>query len=236
MWHTCMHTAPLHLPKKVTQKLSVNHIGSSDEPPTKEPLKRLRPKLSTLLTCLVKQRRPLVKSAHHIELLPTAITNRDPPRGLRPKVNPRIPDSKRIDFITEWEEVTNTAALNYTRFLLKQWEFTQKTARENIDNLNTRITSLNASEEEWTYINQTNQRSRVEGTQENQQQNIPSTPATRRDTISRAIKNISFNITKTILSWTVTSKNRRYKKKQPAIVNLSNYKLNSVEMTLLEKA
>ena len=28
-----MRTAPLHLPKKVTQKPSVNHIGSSDEPP-----------------------------------------------------------------------------------------------------------------------------------------------------------------------------------------------------------
>ena len=32
-WLTCMHTAPLHLPKKVTKKQPVNHIGSSDEPP-----------------------------------------------------------------------------------------------------------------------------------------------------------------------------------------------------------
>ena len=32
-WLTCMCTAPLHLPKKVIQKPSVNHIGSSDEPP-----------------------------------------------------------------------------------------------------------------------------------------------------------------------------------------------------------
>ena len=28
-WLACMHTAPLHLPKKVTEKPSVNHIGSS---------------------------------------------------------------------------------------------------------------------------------------------------------------------------------------------------------------
>ena len=96
-----------------------------------------------------------MKSTHHIELLQTAIANRDPPRGLRPKVNPRIPDNKRIDFIIEWEEVTNTAALNYTRLLLKQWEFTQGTARENTDNLNTRINSLKATDEEWTYINET---------------------------------------------------------------------------------
>ena len=30
---TCVGAAPLHLPKKVTEKPSVNHIGSSDEPP-----------------------------------------------------------------------------------------------------------------------------------------------------------------------------------------------------------
>ena len=32
-WLMCMCTAPLHLPKKVTKKQPVNHIGSSDEPP-----------------------------------------------------------------------------------------------------------------------------------------------------------------------------------------------------------
>ena len=35
-WLTCMRTAPLHLPKKVTKKQPVNHIGSSDEPPINE--------------------------------------------------------------------------------------------------------------------------------------------------------------------------------------------------------
>ena len=69
--------------------------------PDKEPIKRLRPELSTLLTCLIKQTRSVVKASHHIEVLKTAIETRDPPRGLRPKVNPRIPDSKNIDFIIE---------------------------------------------------------------------------------------------------------------------------------------
>ena len=32
-WLTCMRTAPHHLPKKVTKKPSVNHIGSSNDPP-----------------------------------------------------------------------------------------------------------------------------------------------------------------------------------------------------------
>ena len=39
-WLTCMHIAPLHLPKKVTKKQSVNHIGSSDEPPMSETFRK----------------------------------------------------------------------------------------------------------------------------------------------------------------------------------------------------
>ena len=35
-WFTCMRTAPVHLPKKVTKKPSVNHIGSSTSHQWKE--------------------------------------------------------------------------------------------------------------------------------------------------------------------------------------------------------
>ena len=70
-------------------------------------------------------------------------------------MNPRIPDSKNIDFIIEWEEVTNTAALNYTKLLLKNWEGTLKTSKANIENLESRINSLHSSVEEWTYIRET---------------------------------------------------------------------------------
>ena len=41
MWLTCMRTAPLHLPKKVSKKPSINHIGSS----TSHQLKPLKHKL-----------------------------------------------------------------------------------------------------------------------------------------------------------------------------------------------
>ena len=96
-----------------------------------------------------------MKATHHTQILSTAIQNRDPPCGLRHKVNPRIPDSKNIDFIIEWEEVTNNAALSYTKLLLKNWENTLKTAKENIQNLEARISSLQATKEEWTYIRET---------------------------------------------------------------------------------
>ena len=158
---TTTDSEPLIAPEQLSQKLkdlkSVQFLTTSTSTTTlpekeREPIKKLRPELSTLLTCYIKQTRSIVKSAHHIEILQTAVLNRDPPQGLRPKINPRIPDNKQIDFIIEWEEVTNTAALNYTKLLLKHWEFTSNTAKENINNLEARITSLNASKEEWTYI------------------------------------------------------------------------------------
>ena len=128
---------------------------STTTPSEKETLKKLRPELSTLLTCSIKQTRSIVKATHHTQILATALQNRDPPHELRPKVNPRIPDSKNIDFIIEWEEVTNTAALSYTKLLLKNWENTLKTAKENIQNLEARISSLQVTKEEWTYIRET---------------------------------------------------------------------------------
>ena len=146
------------LSQKLTTLKSVNFLTTATSTTTlseKEPLKKLRPELSTLLTCSIKQTRSIVKATHHTQILSTAILNRDPPRGLRPKVNPRIPDSKNIDFIIEWEEVTNNAALSYTKLLLKNWENTLKTAKENIQNLELRITSLQATKEEWTYIRET---------------------------------------------------------------------------------
>ena len=153
---------PQELSQEISRKLqatkSVHFLSTATSTttlPEKDPIKRLRPELSTLLTCLIKQTRSVVKATHHIELLSTAIATRDPPRGLRPKVNPRIPDNKNIEFIIEWEEVTNSAALSYTKLLLKNWEGTLKTSRENIENLETRINKLQSSVEEWTYIRET---------------------------------------------------------------------------------
>ena len=45
--------------------------------------------------------------------------------------------------------------MSYTKLLLKNWENTLKIAKENIQNLEARITSLQATKEEWTYIRET---------------------------------------------------------------------------------
>ena len=143
---------------KLSNTKSVHFLTTSTSKttlPEKDQIKKLRPELNTLLTCMIKQIRTSVKSKHHIEILNTAIQNRDPPCGFRPRINPRIPDSKQIDFIIEWEEVTNTASLSYTKLLLKHWTSTENTAKDNINNLTTRIDSLNATTEEWIFIRET---------------------------------------------------------------------------------
>ena len=37
---------------------------------------------------------------------------------VRPNINPRVSESKEIDFITQWEEITHTTTLKYTKVIL----------------------------------------------------------------------------------------------------------------------
>ena len=51
----------------------LNTSTSTTTLPIKEPIKKLRTKLNTLLTCMIKQTRTTIKSRHHIKTLNTAI-------------------------------------------------------------------------------------------------------------------------------------------------------------------
>ena len=144
----------LEIPKQPEHKRSVHFLTTSTSTTTLPPEKiiRLRPELNTLLSVLIKQNRSAIKSQHHIEILNQAIESRTPPRGLRPRVNPRIPDNKNIDFLIEWDQVTTDAALSYTRLLLKHWEHVLLTSTENISNIEARIEAQGTTTEEWNYI------------------------------------------------------------------------------------
>ena len=70
------------LSQKLNNLKSVTFLNTATSTTTlseKEPLKKLRPELSTLLTCSIKQTRSIVKATHHIQILTTAVQNRDPP-------------------------------------------------------------------------------------------------------------------------------------------------------------
>ena len=141
--------------KQLEPKKSVHFLTTATSTttlPTPEPIKRLRPKLNTLLSVLIKQTSAVIKAEHHSVLLQKAITSHNPPRGLRPHVNPRIPANKDINFLIEWDQVTTEAAISYTKLLLKQWEVVQASSIENISSIELRITTHRATEEEWNFI------------------------------------------------------------------------------------
>ena len=102
--------------------------------PTNRTYKEIETKMNTLLPVLIKQTKSAIKVEHHIELLQQAIMTRYPPKGLRPRVNPRILDNKEINFLVEWNHITTEAAISYTMPLLKHWESVQVTVTENISN------------------------------------------------------------------------------------------------------
>ena len=143
--------------------------------PNSDSIKRLRPELNTLLSVLIKQNRSEIKSRHHIEILQESVNTRNPPRGLRPRINPRIPDNKQIDFLIEWDQVTTEAAISYTKLLLKHWEQVLKNSTENIEKIEERITSQGASLEEWKKIRETIEKIRQQ-TQEDLDKKIDRKP------------------------------------------------------------
>ena len=67
-------------------------------------------------------------------------------------MNPRIPDSKNITFLIEWDQITTETAISYTKLLLKHWESVQAGAIENISNIENRITIQKATDQEWNFI------------------------------------------------------------------------------------
>ena len=133
----------------LTTATSTTTLSNPDTP------RRLRPELNTLLSVLIKQNRSEIKVTHHIEILQEAVLTRNPPQGLRPRINPRIPDNKQIDFLIEWDQVTTEAAISYTKLLLKHWETVLRTSSENIKNIETRINNQGANTEEWKKIKDT---------------------------------------------------------------------------------
>ena len=149
-------TVPQNTP--LTGKKSVHFLTTSTSTttlPNPETPRRLRPELNTLLSVLIKQNRSEIKATHHIEILQEAVLTRNPPHGLRPRINPRIPDNKQIDFLIEWDQVTTEAAISYTKLLLKHWETVLRSSSENIKNIESRIKNQGANTEEWKKITDT---------------------------------------------------------------------------------
>ena len=117
-----------------------------------EKIEQLRPELNILLTVLIKQTRTKTKAEHHIKILDESLKKKTPPRGLRPKITPRIPNSKTADFIINWERTLNNCALELTSHLKDSWITTSETASTETEKINQRLIEANTTQAEWTHI------------------------------------------------------------------------------------
>ena len=72
------------------------------------------------LKALTKLTRGIERANHHSQLLQTAIETKRPPRGLIPKVSPKIPDTPG-SFTVEWENSLQEAGLVLTKKLQDYW-------------------------------------------------------------------------------------------------------------------
>ena len=72
--------------------------------------------LQGYLRTATKLTRNLEKANHHTQLLHTAIVTNKPPRGLIPKITPRIPDTS-TQFIINWENTLQDTAITLTKQL-----------------------------------------------------------------------------------------------------------------------
>ena len=73
------------------------------------------------LNALSKLTRGIERANHHTDLLQAAIDSKRPPRGLIPKVTPRIPDTPGT-FKIEWEDPLQKAGLTLTEKLRDYWK------------------------------------------------------------------------------------------------------------------
>ena len=72
------------------------------------------------LKALTKLTRGIERANHHSQLLQIAIDTKRPPRGLIPKVSPKIPDTPG-SFTVEWENSLQEAGLVLTKKLQDYW-------------------------------------------------------------------------------------------------------------------
>ena len=82
------------------------------------------------IKAITKLVRSIERANHHIQLLKTAIEKKTPPRGLIPKISPKIPDTPG-NFIIKWEGIQQETGLHLTETLRDYWiERSQKLSEE----------------------------------------------------------------------------------------------------------
>ena len=82
---------------------------------------KIRPIHQNTIKIIIKNQRTITKATHHIDILQQAIDDKNPPKGLKPNINPRVPGTKDFEFAHEWEENSLQCGINNCRILQRQW-------------------------------------------------------------------------------------------------------------------
>ena len=90
------------------------------------------------IKAITKLVRSIERANHHIQLLNTAIDKKTPPRGLIPKINPKIPDIPG-KFIIKWEGIQQETGLHLTETLRDYWIDRVNKLSEDLDPIKNRI-------------------------------------------------------------------------------------------------
>ena len=83
---------------------------------------------------LIKLSRQRERATHHTEVLTEAIGNNRPPKGLVPRINPRIPEAS-ANFTLDWEKELHNTGLKLTQKLLEFWKSKQEHIVEETSNI-----------------------------------------------------------------------------------------------------
>ena len=99
------------------------------------------------IKAITKLVRSIEGANHHIQLLKTAIDKKTPPRGLIPKISPKIPDTPG-NFIIKWEGIQQETGLHLTETLKDYWTEIANKLTEELEPVKNKV-RLETSPAQW---------------------------------------------------------------------------------------
>ena len=102
------------------------------------------------IKAITKLVRSIERANHHIQLLNTAIDKKTPPRGLIPKIGPKISHTPG-KFIIKWEGIQQETGLHLTETLIDYWIDRANKLSEELDPIKNKV-RLETSPAQWSKI------------------------------------------------------------------------------------
>ena len=99
---------------------------------------------------ITKLVRSIERANHHIQQLNTAIDKKTPPRGLIPRISPKIPETPG-NFIIKWEGIQQETGLHLTETLRDYWIDKAQKLSEELDPIKNKV-RLETSPAQWNKI------------------------------------------------------------------------------------